>query len=125
MEEEVDDDSHKEWIDYVVGEVNNSPYELEAFIAFLLSRHLFEGYPNEKILDRYFPLAVKLANGYYFPLFLYFLDTLYGHLDRFVSYQKRSWGRSELRLLRRWLSSTSSYRNTSRTMLLFLNPLIL
>jgi hypothetical protein len=51
----------------VVGGGNCDPYELEAFIAFLLSHHLFEGYPNKKILDRHFPLAVKLAKGYSFP----------------------------------------------------------
>ena len=92
VDEEVDNDTLKEGVVYVVGEGNCDPYELEAFIAFLLSRHLFEGYPNKKILDHHFPLAFKLAKGYFFPLAPYFLGTLYGHLDRFVSDLKRLWG---------------------------------
>ena len=67
-----------------MGEDNFSPYELEAFIAFLLSRHLFEGYPHEKILGRHFPLAIKLARGHSFSLAPYFLGTLYSHLDHFT-----------------------------------------
>uniref|UniRef100_A0A2N9J539 Uncharacterized protein n=1 Tax=Fagus sylvatica TaxID=28930 RepID=A0A2N9J539_FAGSY len=63
VDEEVDNDTLKEGVDYVVGEGNYDSYELEAFIAFFLSRHLFEGYPNKKILDRHFPLAIKLAKG--------------------------------------------------------------
>ena len=74
----------KEGIDFVVGEGNSSPYELEAFIVFLLSCHLFEGYPHEKILGRHFPLVVKLAKGYSFPCAPYFLGTLYSHLNRFT-----------------------------------------
>ena len=61
MGEEANGDFLKEGTDFVVGEGNSSPYELEAFIAFLLSRHLFEGYPHEKILCIHFPLTVKLA----------------------------------------------------------------
>ena len=61
MDEKASSDSLKEATNFVVGEGNSIPYELEAFIAFLLSRHLFEGYPHEKILGRHFPLAVKLA----------------------------------------------------------------
>ena len=74
----------KEGTNFVVGEDNFSLYELEAFIAFLLSRHLFEGYPHEKILGRHFPLAVKLARGHSFSLAPYFLGTLYSHLDHFT-----------------------------------------
>ena len=66
MDEEVDNDTLKEGVDYMVGEGKSGPYELEAFIAFLLSRHLFEGYANEKILDLHFPLAIKLAKGILF-----------------------------------------------------------
>jgi len=84
MDEEASLDSLKEGINFVVGEGNSSPYELEVFIAFLLSRHLFNGYPYEKILGRHFPLAVKLAKGYSFPLTPYFLGTLYSHLDCFT-----------------------------------------
>ena len=68
----------------VVGEGNSSPYELEVFIAFFLSYHLFEGYSHEKILSRHFPLAIKLAKGYTFPLASYFLRILYSHLDCFT-----------------------------------------
>ena len=46
MDEEANGDSMKEGTNFVVGEGNSSPYELEAFIAFLLSCHLFEGYPH-------------------------------------------------------------------------------
>ena len=53
MDEEANRDSLKEGTDFVVGEGNSSSYELEAFIAFLLSHHLFEGYPHEKILSRH------------------------------------------------------------------------
>ena len=76
VDEEANGDSLKEGTDFVVGEGNSSHYELEAFIAFLLSRHLFEGYPHEKILSSHFPLAVKLAKGQSFPLAPYFLGTL-------------------------------------------------
>ena len=68
----------------MVGEGNSSPYELKAFIAFLLSLNLFEGYPHEKILGKHFPLAVKLSKGYSFPLAPYLLGTLYSHLDHFT-----------------------------------------
>ena len=61
MDEEASSNSLKESTNFVVREGNSSPYELEAFIAFLLSRHLFKGYPHEKILGRNFLLAVKLA----------------------------------------------------------------
>ena len=61
MDEEANADSLKEGTNFVVGEGNSSSYELKAFIAFLLSCHLFEGYPHEKILSRHFPLVVKLA----------------------------------------------------------------
>ena len=78
VDEEADTDSLKEGIDFVVGEGNSSPYELEAFIAFLLSCHLFEGYPHEKILSRHFPPVVKLAKGYSFPYCPLFLrDFIY------------------------------------------------
>ena len=77
MNEEANRDSLKEGTDFVVGEGNFSPYELETFIAFLLSFHLFEGYPYEKIISRHFSLAVKLARGQSFPLTSYFLGTLY------------------------------------------------
>lgn len=61
MDEEANADSLKEGTSFVVVEGNLSPYELETFIAFLSSRHLFEGYPHEKILSRHFPLAIKLV----------------------------------------------------------------
>ena len=83
MDEEANGDSLKEGTDFVVGEGNSSSYELETFIGFLLSHHLFEGYPHEKILSRHFPLAVKLARGKSFPLAPYFLGTLHSHLDHF------------------------------------------
>ena len=47
MDEEANGDYLKEGIDFAVGESNYSSYELEAFIAFLVSRHLFEGYSHE------------------------------------------------------------------------------
>ena len=73
VEEEANGDSLKEGTHFVVGEGNSSSYEIEAFIAFLLSHHPLEGYPNEKILSGHFSLAVKLARGQSFPLALYFL----------------------------------------------------
>ena len=84
MDEEANADSLKEGTDFIIEEGNSSPYELEGFIAFLLSRHLFEGYSHEKILSRHFPLAVKLAKGHSFPFAPYFLGTLYSHLDYFT-----------------------------------------
>ena len=84
MDEEANGDSLKEGTNLVVGEGDFSSYELEAFVAFLLSRLLFEGYPHENILSRNFPLAVKLAKGQSFPLAPYFLGTLYSHLDHYT-----------------------------------------
>jgi len=84
MDEEASSDPLKEGTNFVVGEGNSSPYELEAFVTFLLSSHLFELYHSEKILGRHFPLAVKLAKGHSFPLAPYFLGTLYSHLDYFT-----------------------------------------
>ena len=49
MDEEANGDSLKEGTDFVVGEGNSSSYEFEAFIAFLLSRHLFKRYLMKKI----------------------------------------------------------------------------
>ena len=79
-----------------MGEGNSSPFELEVFIAFLLSCHLFEGYPQEKFLSRHFPLPVKLAKGHSFPLAPYFLQTSYSHLDRFTLDLQCSWGRFQV-----------------------------
>ena len=93
MDEEANADSLKEGIDFVVVKGNLSPYELEAFIAFLLSHHLFEGYPHEKILSRHFPFVVKLAKGHSFCLAPYFLGTPYSHLDHFTLDLQCSWGR--------------------------------
>ena len=84
MDEEDNGDSLKEGTNFVVKEGNSSSYELEAFIAFLLSCHLFEGYPHKNILSRHFPLSIKLARGQSFPLAPYFLGTLYSHLDHFT-----------------------------------------
>ena len=96
VDEEANGDSLKEGIDFVVGEGNSSSYELEAFTTFLLSHHLFEGYPHERILSRHFPLAIKLARGQSFPLAPYFLGTLYSHLDHFTLDLQRSWGRFQV-----------------------------
>ena len=98
VDEEANGDSLKEGIDFVVGEGNCSSYELEAFIAFLLSCHLFEGYPHEKILSRHFPLAIKLARGQSFPFAPYFLGTLYSHLDNFTLDLQRSWDRFQVEI---------------------------
>ena len=73
VNEKATTNSLKEGTDFIVRESNSSSYELEDFIAFLQSRHLFEGYPHEKILSRHFPLVVKLAKGYSFPHFPLFL----------------------------------------------------
>ena len=96
MDEETNADFLKKGTDFVVGEGNLSPYELEAIIVFLLSRHLFGGYPHKKILSRNFPLAIKLAKGHSFPLAPYFLGTLYSHLDHFTLDLQRSWGRFQV-----------------------------
>ena len=90
MDEEANTNSLKESTNFVVGEGNSCPYELEAFIAFLLSCHLFERYPHEKILSRHFPLVVKLTKGHSFPLAPYLLGTLYSHLDHFTLDLQRS-----------------------------------
>ena len=95
MDEEANGDSLKEGTDFVVGKGNSSPYE--AFIAFLLSCHLFKGYPHETILSRHFPLVVRLAKGHSFPLVPYFLGTLYSHLDHFTLDLQRSWGRFQVK----------------------------
>lgn len=68
MDENAEADLLKEGLDFIVREGDSSPHELEAFIAFLLCHHLFEGYPHEKILSRHFLLAVKLAKCHYVPL---------------------------------------------------------
>ena len=96
MDEEANGDSLKEGTYFVVGEGNSSSHELEAFIAFLLSHHLFEGYPHEKILSRHFSLVIKLARGQSFPLAPYFLGTLYSHLNHFTLDLQRSWGRFQV-----------------------------
>ena len=109
VDEEANVDSLKEGTDYVMGEDNSSPYELEAFITFLLSRHIFEGYPHDKILSRHFPLAVKLAKGHSFSLAPYFIGTLYSHLDHFTFNLQCSWGRFQVKtfvpiaFLKMWL----------------------
>ena len=96
MDEEANGDSLKEGIDFVVGEGNSSSYELEAFIAFLLSRHLFKGYRHKKIVCRRFPLALKLAREQSFSLVPYFLRTLYSHLDHFTLDLQHSQGRFQI-----------------------------
>ena len=112
MDEEVNGDSLKEGADFVVGEGNSSSYELKAFITFLPSRHLFKGYPLEKILNRHFPLAIKLARGQSFPLAPYFLGTLYSHLDHFTLDLQRSWVDFKLKLLYLLLFYKCDYGNT-------------
>ena len=61
MDEEANLDFLKKGTNFVMGEGNSSPFKFEAFIAFSLYCHLFEGYPHKKILGRHFPLAIKLA----------------------------------------------------------------
>lgn len=97
MDEETNSDSLKEGTDFVVREGNSSPYELEAFINFLLSHRLIEGYPHEKILGGHFPIVVKLTKGYSSPLAPYFLGTLYS-LDCFTLDLQRSWGRFQVEI---------------------------
>lgn len=80
MDEEANSDFIKKGTDFVEGEVNSSPYEHVTFIAFLLSRHWFEGYPYEKIISRQFLLAIKLDKRHFFLLAPYFLGTLYSHM---------------------------------------------
>ena len=96
VDEEANSDSLKESTDFVVGEGNSSPYELEVFIALLLSHHLFEGHHLKKILSRHFPLVVKLVKGHSFPLASYFLGTLYSHLVHFTLDLQLSWGRFQV-----------------------------
>ena len=96
MDEEANSDFFKNGTDFVVGEGNSIPYELEAFNAFLLSRHLFERYLHKKILGRHLPLAVKLAKEHYFHLTPYFLGTLYSYLNCFTFDLQRSWGRFQI-----------------------------
>ena len=108
MDEEANGDSLKEGTDFVVGEGNSSSYELEAFIAFLLSRHLFEGYSHEKILSRHFLIAIKLTRGQSFLLAPYFLGTLYSHLDHFTLDLQCSWDRFQVETS----ISISCYRDT-------------
>ena len=91
MDEEANGDSLKEGANFIVREGNSSSYELKVFIAFLLCRHLFEGYPHGKNMSRHFPLAVKLAKEQSFPLATYFLGPLYSHLDHFTLDLQRSW----------------------------------
>lgn len=64
---------------------------LQPLLPFLLSCHLFEGYPYKKILSRHFTLAIKLAKGQSFPLTPYFLGTFYFHLDHFTLDLQHSW----------------------------------
>ena len=96
VDEETNANSLKEGTDFVVGEGDLSPYELEAFIVFLLSHHLFEGYTHEKILSRHFLLVVKLAKEHSFLLAPYFLGTLYSHLDHFTLDLQCSWDRFQV-----------------------------
>ena len=50
MDEEANGDSLKEGANFVVGEGNSSSYELEAFISFFLSHHLFEDIHTKRFL---------------------------------------------------------------------------
>ena len=76
--------------------VTKALMNLKLIFFFLLFRHLFEGYPHEKILSRHFPLAVKLVKGHSFPLTPYFLGTLYSHLDHFTLDLQHSWDRFQV-----------------------------
>ena len=69
---------------------------LKPLLPFLLSRHLFKGYPHEKILRRHFPLTTKLAKGQPFPLAPYFIGILYSHLDHFTLDLQHLWGRFQV-----------------------------
>ena len=97
MDKEANSDSLKEGTDFVVGKGNSSPYELEVFIALLLSPHLFEGHPLKKILSRHFPLAIKLVKGHSLPLTPYFIGNLYSHLVHFTLDLQLSWGRFQVK----------------------------
>ena len=115
--------SLKEGTDFVIREGNYRSYELKAFIAFLLSRQLFEGNPHEKILSRHFPLVVKLTRGQSFTLASYFLGTLYSHLDHFTLDLQRSWGRFQVKtfvavaFLQKWLwKHFRNYASVSRVL---------
>ncbi|KAK9277971.1 hypothetical protein L1049_027528 [Liquidambar formosana] len=68
---------------------HESDYELEAFIAYWLCRHVLEGGPEDGINGWVFPLAIRLAGGTRLALAPLFLGTLYHRLDMI----KRSKGR--------------------------------
>ena len=111
--------SLKEGTDFVIREGNYRSYELKAFIAFLLSRQLFEGNPHEKILSRHFPLVVKLTRGQSFTLASYSLGTLYSHLDHFTLDLQRSWGRFQVNA-NQFLIEKKSYLHLMKMQISFL-----
>ena len=90
VDEEANEDSLKEGIDLLLQKVTLVLRNLKPLLPFLLSHHLFEGYPHEKILSRHFSLVIKLARGQSFPLAPYFLGNLYSHLDHFTLDLQRS-----------------------------------
>jgi hypothetical protein len=62
-----------------------NPYQLEAFVAFWLSRFLFGGLSGDKPIPDLFPLACMIARGTSLPLGPMFLGSLYARLGETVS----------------------------------------
>ncbi|GKV15405.1 hypothetical protein SLEP1_g26198 [Rubroshorea leprosula] len=70
------------WIRYFrIGEGKDSPYVRAAFLTTWLSKFVFKGFPNQKIMVECIPLAIRLAEGVKLPLALLMLGMLYHMLD--------------------------------------------
>ncbi|KAF8393879.1 hypothetical protein HHK36_020077 [Tetracentron sinense] len=76
----------------------HSPFRREAFIAVWLSRYIFPAYPYEKIQERLFGCASRIANGTRYSLVSLFLGNLYHNLDLFHRDLVKSKGESPIEI---------------------------
>lgn len=75
------------------GEGFRSGCQLEAMLAYWLSRFIFTDFPYEHVQQRTLPLAVMLATGARLPLAPLFLGHLYRMLDLISNDEKDGAGR--------------------------------
>ncbi|GKV15298.1 hypothetical protein SLEP1_g26094 [Rubroshorea leprosula] len=70
------------WMQYFrTGEGKDSPYVRAAFLTAWLSKFVFGGFLNHKIMAECIPLAIRLAESVKLPLAYLMLGTLYHMLD--------------------------------------------
>ena len=82
------------WCSYYRGRKDsvNAAERHAAFVLLWLSKFVFGGFPNGRIISDLAPMAVRLSFGHCIPLAPVLLGTIYHQLDKFVENEKAGAG---------------------------------